>query len=69
MGIMVSMSGFSSTAIQQASGRKTPIILMDYSHVYLVLGGTWTLPEVVARLRRHASQTGQAFLAAKDFGS
>ena len=69
MGIMVSMSGFSSTATQQASGRKTPIILMDYSHVYLVLGGTWTLPEIVARLRRHASQTGQAFLAAKDFGS
>ena len=69
MGVMVSMSGFSSTAIQQASGRKTPIILMDFSHVYLVLSGTWTLPELVARLRRHASQTGQAFLAAKDFGS
>jgi hypothetical protein len=69
MGIMVSMSGYSSVAIQQASGRKTPIILMDYSHIYLVLGGTWTLPEVVARLRRHASQTGQAFLAVKDFGS
>ena len=69
MGIMVSMSGFSSTAVQQASGRKTPIILMDFGHVYLVLGGTWTLPELVARVRRHASQTGQAFLASKDFGA
>ncbi|MCI0744498.1 MAG: hypothetical protein L0Y58_03735 [Verrucomicrobia subdivision 3 bacterium] len=69
MGIMVSMSGYSITAIQQASGRKTPLILMDFSHVYLVLGGTWTLPEVVSRLRRHVSQTGQAFLPASEFGS
>lgn len=69
MGIMVSMSGYSTTAIQQASGRKTPLILMDFSHVYLVLGGTWTLPEVVSRLRRHASQTAQAFLPASEFGS
>ncbi|MGD1090022.1 MAG: hypothetical protein ABR955_15060 [Verrucomicrobiota bacterium] len=69
MGIMVSISGYSKTAIQQASGRKTPLILMDYSHVYLVLGETWTLPEVVGRLRRHASQTAQAFLTASEFGS
>jgi len=69
MGIMVSMSGYSTTAIQQASGRKTPLILMDHSHVYLVLGGTWTLPEIVSRLRRHASQTGQAFLPASEFGT
>jgi len=67
MGIMVSMSGYSSTAIQQASGRKTPVILMDFSHIYLVLGGTWTLEELISRLRRHASQTGNAFLPAADF--
>ncbi|SRR6266480_504129 len=69
MGIMISMSGYSKTAIQQASGRKTPLILMDYSHVYLVLGGTWTLPEVVSRLRRHASQTGQSYLPPSEFGA
>jgi hypothetical protein len=69
MGIMVSMSGYSSPAILQASGRKTPLILMDFSHIYMVLGGTWMLPEVVSRLRRHASQTAQAFLPASEFGS
>jgi len=69
MGIMVSMSGYSRTAIQQASGRKTPIILMDFTHVYLVLGGTWNLPEIVCRLRRHASQTGNAFLSTSDFNN
>jgi hypothetical protein len=67
MGIMISMAGYPQTAIQQASGKKTPIILMDYSHLYLVLGGTWALQEVVSRLRRHASQTGQAFLPSPEF--
>jgi len=69
MGIMVSMSGYSSTAISQASGRKTPLLLMDYSHIYLVLGGTWSLPEVISRLRRHASQTAAAFLPASEFAN
>jgi hypothetical protein len=67
MGIMVSMSGYSKTAIQQASGRKTPLILMDYGHVYLMLGGSWTFDEIVSRLRRHASQTANAFLPAAEF--
>ncbi len=68
MGIMVSMSGYSSTAVEQASGRKTPIILLDHGHVYLVLNGSWTLKEVVSRVRRHASQTARAFLPASEFG-
>lgn len=69
MGIMVSMSGYSSTAVEQASGRKTPIILLDHGHVYLVLSGSWSLEEVVSRVRRHASQTARAFLPASDFGA
>ncbi len=68
MGIMVSISGYSKVAIQQASGKKTPIILMDHNHIYLALGGVWTLPEIVGRLRRHASQTGEALLPVSDFG-
>lgn len=68
MGIMLSMSGYSSTAIDQASGRKTPIILLDHGHVYLVLSGNLTLSEVVSRVRRHASQTARAFLPASEFG-
>lgn len=67
MGILVSMSGFSAPAIQQASGRRTPLLLMDSGHIYLVLAGPWSLPEVVAKLRRHASQTGQAYLLPAEF--
>ncbi len=63
MGIMVSMAGYSSVAIDQASGKKTPLILMDYGHVMALLQGTWKLGELISRLRRHVSQTGEAYLA------
>lgn len=62
MGLMVSMSGFSSVAVKQASGKKTPLILLDASHVMTLLYSGWKLGELIARLRRHVSQTGEAFL-------
>ena len=67
MGIFVSMSGFSSVAIKEASRDRTPMILMDYSHIYYILQGIMTLPDVIQRIKRHASQTGQAYLAVDDF--
>ena len=68
MGIFVSMSGFSSVAIKEASRDRTPMLLMDYSHIYnLILAGIMTLPDVIRRIKRHASQTGQAYLAVEDF--
>ena len=63
MGLMVSMSGYSSVAVTQASGKKTPLILVDSSHVMAVLHGGWKFGELVARLRRHVSQTGDAYLS------
>ena len=67
MGFMVSMSGYSSVALDAASGPKTPILLIDYSHLYLLLSGSMTFEDLVKRMRRHASQTGQAYLAVGDF--
>jgi len=64
MGILVSISGFSSVAISEASGPKTPLLLFDFNHVYLVLSGSMSLAEVVERTNRHASQTGEAYLQA-----
>lgn len=68
MGVMVSISGFSTVAADEASGPRTPLLLLDHRHLYLILGGTMSLQEVVERVRRHASQTGEAFLAPEDFG-
>jgi hypothetical protein len=68
MGVVVSISGYSSVAISEASGPKTPLLLLDHSHIYMMLNGTITLEELVNRVRRHSSQTGEAYLATKDFG-
>ena len=69
MGIMVSMSGYSSTAISEASSRKSTIILLDYSHLYLFFSGVIRFDEILSRVRRHASQTGEAFLPTSKFHS
>jgi hypothetical protein len=68
MGIMVSMSGYSQVAEAEASGRRTPLMLMDHRHVYLALSGAVTFSEIVDRVRRHASQTGEALLPPDRFG-
>jgi Restriction endonuclease len=68
MGIMVSMSGYTDPAKQEASGPRTPLLLMDYSHVLKLLSEELSMKELIQRIRSHASQTGVAFLATKDFG-
>jgi hypothetical protein len=67
MGIFVSISGFSSVAIGGASGKKTPLLLVDHGHLYRVLGGVSSFRDVVERIRRHCSQTGHAYLPASKF--
>jgi hypothetical protein len=68
MGIMVAISGYSTTAIKEASGRRTTLLLLDFRHLYLALSGACSFEEIVGRVRRHASQTGESFLAPEDFG-
>lgn len=67
MGVFVSISGYTEVAKKEASSAKTPLLLLDHSHFYLVLGGIIGMGDVIERIRRHASQTGDAYLAAKDF--
>lgn len=67
MGIMVSISGYSSVAIGQASGRKTTLLLFDAMHLYLFLSGTLPFGDIISRVRRHASQTGEAYIAVANF--
>ncbi len=67
MGIMVSISGYSSVAIKEASSDRTPLLLLDHGHIYQVLGGIMGISEVIDRIRRHASQTGEAYLPVLNF--
>lgn len=68
MGLFVSMAGYSSVAVKEASGKKTTILLLDASHIYLVLTGGMPCIDVVRRIRRHASQTGESLLPVASFG-
>lgn len=68
MGIMMSMSGFSSVAVKEASFSRSPLLLLDHSHLYMVLGGIISFADAIRRVRRHSSQEGKAFLPVCDFG-
>lgn len=68
MGVFVSISGYSSVAITEASGKKTALLLLDASHIYLSLTGAMRLSEIIQRIRRHASQTGDSYLPSNMFG-
>lgn len=68
MGIFISMSGYYDEAIKAASMNKTPLLLFDYSHIYnLILSNLVTLGDLIRRVKRHASQTGEPFLPVSKF--
>jgi restriction endonuclease Mrr len=68
MGIFVSLSGFNDGAKHAASKQRTPMLLLDSSHIFsLIMRGVMTLPQAVARIKRHAHQTGSSYLGATDF--
>jgi len=67
MGIIVSISGYSNVAISGASGRRTTLILLDAQHIYLCLSGVLSFGDIMARVRRHASQTGESYLPVVKF--
>lgn len=68
MGIMVSISGYSSVAIAEASGPRALLLLLDHTHLYLSLSGIMDFSEIIDRARRHASQTGESYLPGGRFG-
>lgn len=67
MGILVSISSYSAVALTQASGRKTTLLLFDAMHLYIFLAGTLSFGDILTRVRRHASQTGEAYLPTNKF--
>ena len=68
MGIFISMSGYSTVAVDEASGRRTTLLLLDHGHVYLCLLGALDFGDLISRVRRHASQTGESYLPTNRFG-
>jgi len=67
MAILVSMGGISEGAKTKASKPKSPLLLLDYNHVYVALGGVISFADIVRRIRRHGSHEGKAYLPVADF--
>jgi hypothetical protein len=67
MGIFVSISGYSSVAIKEASNPRTPLLLLDSGHVFAALTGMMSMPSIIERVRRHVSQTSEAYLPVSRF--
>ena len=67
MGVMFSISGYSSVAIKGASGPKGLLLIFDHNHLYMLLHGGCSMEELICRVRRHASQTGEAYLGPRHF--
>ncbi len=65
-GLFVSIAGFSSQAIKDASCDHTPLILMDNTHLFsLIANKRYTFPELLKRMLANASETGSAYLELK----
>jgi hypothetical protein len=63
LGLFLSINGFSTDGIAAYSlGGRRLILLMDGMDLMAVLEERITLPELLRRKRRHASQTGNIFL-------
>lgn len=68
LGLMISMSGYDPQAIEAASGERSPLLLIDGSHLFnLVMTRQMTFKELICRVKRNAAQTGCAYLPLVDF--
>jgi hypothetical protein len=68
MGIVVAMSGFDEGCRKAASGDRTPFLLFDSQHIYMLLTGATDMKYLITRTRRHSSGTGEPYLRPADFG-
>jgi hypothetical protein len=56
-------------AIEGASGRQSKLLILDAAHLYYFLSGSMSFGEIISRVRRHASQTGEAYLPTAKFNT
>ncbi len=66
LGVYVSVTGFSATAVQRQNAANPAMFLVDAADLMAVLEGRVTLNELLLRKRRHAAQTGEVLLPITD---
>lgn len=62
LGLFLSINGYSNDAVRAHSSGRRLMILMDGSHLMAVIEGRIDLMQLLLRMRRHASQTGNIYL-------
>lgn len=62
LGLFLSINGYSDDAVRAHSSGRRLMILMDGSHLMAVIEGRIDLMQLLLRMRRHASQTGNIYL-------
>lgn len=62
LGLFLSINGYSNDAVKAHSSGRRLMILMDGSHLMAVIEGRIDLMQLLLRMRRHASQTGNIYL-------
>lgn len=66
LGLFLSINGYSNDAVKAHSSGRRLMILMDGSHLMAVIEGRIDLMQLLLRMRRHASQTGNIYLRIHD---
>lgn len=70
LGLIISMSGYESSAIESASENRSPIFLIDGGHLFnLVMTQRMSFKELILRVIRNGAQIGRAYLPLSDFNS
>jgi hypothetical protein len=64
-GLLLSMEGYTPGAVDVLRGRGTRLLLADGSDLMAVLEGAIRLEELLLRKRRHAAETGDPYLSAR----
>jgi len=66
LGLFLSINGYSNDAVKAHSSGRRLMILMDGSHLMAVIERRIDLMQLLLRMRRHASQTGNIYLRIQD---
>lgn len=66
LGILISNSGFTETAINNANDGKRNILLMDGEDLFFVLENRISYTDLLKHKKRHAAQTGNSYLKVRE---
>ena len=65
-GLVISVSGFTKNAIDSGTGYETKLIYLDAQHLYAIFSQAIHFVDLIERIRRYTSRTGQPYLSVSE---